>query len=447
MREPHDSRAPLAATVLDMRDRLVSWFLECALPVWDAHGVDRSSGGYFETLAASTSAHGYAAAGALRRGRVVARQIYAFDVGQRLGWCSAHTDPVAHGSRFLFTHLHAGGGRFHTDFDLQAGRPVSPFSLYEQAFYLFTLARLRAGAIDPARVELTAGQCFERLCREFGRAQGGFEESNPPSLPLKSNPHMHLLEAALEWCEVDAGTRWVGLARSLVSLCLTRFCDPSTGAIREYFNAEWQPADGALGQVVEPGHQFEWAWLLMRWAQHTESTPAERRDCLTAAERLVRIGETSGVDPQRGVAVNEIWLDGSPKDRSAKLWPQTERLKAWCAMLERAVMPEGAVITAADLMHEGDDIQKGADRAARFDAACEGILKAAQGMSLYFRTDAPGLWHEVCLVDGSFEAGPTKASSLYHVVCAINELCKTSSRSFKNMLYSRELYPSGQGLG
>jgi mannose-6-phosphate isomerase len=413
MRETHEPRTPGAVAVLQTKHRLLSWFLERALPVWDANGIDRRSGGYFETLEPSNGAGGFVASGRVRRGRVVARQIYVFDVARRYGWRSADGDGAVHGAQFLFSRLYAGGGAFHTDLDLESLQPLAPFSLYEQAFYLFALARLRAAHWDVERVDEAALGCLNRLRSSFGRAGGGFEESSPPSLPLKSNPHMHLLEAALEWLEVDAAPGWVLLARELVRLCLTRFSDASNGAIREYFNSDWAPADGEAGRVVEPGHQFEWAWLLMRWARSVHSTEAERLDCVSAAERLVHIGETWGVDPRRRVAINEIWDDMTQKDASAKLWPQTERVKARCAMLDCADTP------------------------SRFEDACAGIVIAAEGLLQYLRTDVPGLWYELCDGDGAFAAGPSKASSFYHVVCAIDELCKTSSGPLMSMLYSR----------
>ncbi len=399
--------------MIDIKHRLLSWFLERALPVWYANGIDRRCGGYFETLEAPCGPASVTAAGRVRRGRVVARQIYVFEVADRYGWRVPDADAVAHGAEFLFSRLYNGDGSFYSGFDLDSRQPVASFSLYEQAFYLFALARLRAAGWDDGRVLDAAAKCLNRLRSDFGRREGGFEESSPPSLPLKSNPHMHLLEAALEWLDVDAAPAWVDLARDLVRLCLTQFSDAASGAIREYFNFEWAPADGDAGRVVEPGHQFEWAWLLMRWAKCPHCTEAERSESVKAAERLVRIAEAWGVDSKRGVAINEIWDDMTHKDTQAKLWPQTERLKARCAMLDRADTP------------------------ARIDDACDGIVTAAQGLLQYLRTDVPGLWYEVCDGHGAFAAGPSKASSFYHVVCAIDELCKTSSGPSMSVLYSR----------
>jgi mannose/cellobiose epimerase-like protein (N-acyl-D-glucosamine 2-epimerase family) len=133
----------------------------------------------------------------------------------------------------------------------------------------------------------------------------------------------------------------------LVTLCLTYFTDSRTGAIREYFDDRWQPLAEA-GRIVEPGHQFEWAWLLLKWGDLPQIDESQRIASRRAANSLVDIGERWGIDPTRGVAINEIWDDMARKDPAAKLWPQTERIKAWCATLARsptAVEVERAAIS------------------------------------------------------------------------------------------------------
>jgi mannose-6-phosphate isomerase len=393
----------MAAAVIAVRDQLLAWLRDQVLPLWHQHGVDRTSGGYFEDISSNGPQGVLQTSGRVRRGRVVARQIYVFDAGRRLGWHSS-SDAATHGCEYLFTRLHAGDGLFHTSIDAGTHAPTASFSLYEHAFYLLALASLKATAAGRHPIEATAVRCLERLRAGYGKAIGGFEESNPRGLPLKANPHMHLLEAALEWIDAASDEHratWIALAREIVGLCLTRFSDAATGAIREYFDAEWRPSPGPDGRVLEPGHHFEWAWLLIRWGASTHSSISEGAMCRVAARRLIEIGEGWGVDPRRRIAINEIWDDMSPKDLAAKLWPQTERLKAWCSLLEIA----GTV--------------------AERESACNHIVIAAQGLLRYRRGEAPGLWHEVCAPDGKFPPGPSKASSLYHIVRAVDALCKT----------------------
>ena len=415
MTEMDESCVPSAGAVISIQNRLLGWFRDHALPLWDRHGVDRRSGGYFENISSLGPDRNLEVSGDVRRGRVVARQIYVFDVGRQLGWQSDISNPVAHGCEYLFSRLHLGDGLFHTSVDAATHEPRSAFDLYEQAFYLFALAHLNDTLADRYPIAATAARCLQRLRDGFGKSIGGFEESTPPSLPLKSNPHMHLLEAALAWVDATVGLTqrpWIELARELVGLCLTRFMDASSGAIREYFDYRWQPMAGDAGRIVEPGHQFEWAWLLMQWSASPHSSAAERAACIRAAQRLIDIGERWGVDPVRGVAINEIWDDMTTKDAAAKLWPQTERVKAWCAMLQRA------------------------ETAAEAERACQSIARAAQGLAKYMRTEPPGLWHEECSPEGEFSIGPTKGSSFYHVVCAIDVLRKTVSAHLASVLYS-----------
>jgi mannose-6-phosphate isomerase len=140
----------------------------------------------------------------------------------------------------------------------------------------------------------------------------------------------------------------------------------------------------------------------MQWASSPHAGVPEGGACLEAADQLVEHGERWGVDEVRGVVINELWDDMTVKDSAAKLWPQTERVKAWCAILSRA------------------------QTHAEVERACGRIAAAARGMSKYLRVDVPGLWHEVCATEGHFPAGPTRASSLYHIACAVDVLtCAT----------------------
>lgn len=394
-------------SVCSLHDELIAWLLNDALPLWDRHGVDRGSGGYFETLRWDATARWVESAGDLRRGRVVARQIYCFDVGRRLGWKSMQSDPVEHGCAFLFSRLHRHDGLFHAAVDVKFDQPQPLFSLYEYAFYLFALARISPTRSAEFPVTETATLCLRQLHRTWRKSNKGFEESSPATLPLKSNPHMHLLEAALAWIEVAAdveGAPWVQLADEIVELCLGHFIDSRTGAIREYFDASWWPMPEESGGIVEPGHQFEWAWLLTRWADSKYCGADRGRACRDVAARLVDIGERHGVDLVRGVAFNELWDDMTPKDLAAKVWPQTERIKAWCALME------------------------GAPTQAEAERACDFLAASIRGLLRYFMDEPPGLWQELLLPDGSFTSEPCKASSFYHIVCAIDTLGRTLNR-------------------
>jgi len=211
--------------------------------------------------------------------------------------------------------------------------------------------------------------------------------------PFWANPHMHLLEAALAWMEVDADPVWSALAERIARLALSAFIDPQSGALREHFGPDWRPAAGPAGRIVEPGHQFEWAWLLRRWG-----VARGRPDAIAAAARLFEVGAGFGVDRGRGVAVNSIKDDFTALDRSARLWPQTEWIKAAVILAD-----------AAEDKTERDHLLSEAL------AGCEGLM-------LYLDTPVLGAWRDKLQPSGVFIDEAAPASSLYHIVGAVRAL-------------------------
>jgi mannose-6-phosphate isomerase len=103
----------------------------------------------------------------------------------------------------------------------------------------------------------------------------------------------------------------------------------ATGALIDYFDADLKPPAGEEGRIVEPGHCFEWAWLFERLAQWDVPGATQISDGMTAFARRY------GLDRTRGVAINEVTTDGAIRNPAARLWPQTERLKAAPARLRR----------------------------------------------------------------------------------------------------------------
>jgi len=370
------------------RDALTAWLLQDALPLWWRVDADHKAGGFYEQIGMDGKP-----IDGVRRVRVPARQIYSFATGRDLGW-NGPMEAVEHGLNFLITKCYSPR-RFFWSNVTPDGAPIGrEFDLYDNAFGLFALAVAFAVRSDRVLLATLADTIRENLIENWAHPLGGFEEAIPPVLPLRANPHMHLLEAALAWIQVDpASEEWNLRADELVELCLAKFLHPKNGCVREFFDGDWNPMPGDEGRIVEPGHQFEWAWLLARWG-----LMRQRVDALSAAKRLVLLGERFGVDPLRGIAFNEIWDDLSPKDRNARLWPQTERIKGW--------------LTMASLGETEDEI----------DDAFARVARAASGLRLYFDTPVRGLWRDRMDASGQFVDEPAPASSLYHIVCAIAEM-------------------------
>jgi len=81
---------------------------------------------------------------------------------------------------------------------------------------------------------------------------------------------------------------------------------------------------GAVDNWYEPGHQFEWYFLL-------ESSPLLRDSKLHAAlDRAFAFTEQYGVVQSSGAvrAMLDLKMDGRPKDSTQRIWAQAEYLRA-----------------------------------------------------------------------------------------------------------------------
>ena len=368
------------ARIAKHHSQLCSWLCDAAYPVWSTRGVD-PAGGFHERLGMDGEPLAEP-----RRSRVNPRQAYCFAMAHSLGWRGDSARLVKHGLEYWVAKYRRPDGLYRTLVNADGSVRDDRALLYDQAFGLLAFNVSSVGEMCAH----CAGQSFELLNlvhKHMKRPGMGFESGVPASLPLQSNPHMHLFEAALAGCEMSSeNSSWKPLADELAELALTKFIDPASGALREFFDSSWNPAPGIEGHIIEPGHQFEWAWLLLRWGG------AKNARARAAALKLIDIGERHGV--RNGLATNSLLDDFSPHDAGARLWPQTERLKA--------------AAIAARLTGE----------AKYFSMA----VAAADGLMRYLDTPIPGLWRDRIDAGGRVVDEPAPASSFYHLVAAIAEI-------------------------
>jgi mannose-6-phosphate isomerase len=305
----------------------------------------------------------------------------------RLGWGGQWREAVETGLETIDRHCrHPESGFLHS-LDTENRPRETRRDLYDQAFVATAEAYGAEALGDPGRIE-RARAVFAELDRAWHRWPAGYWEGELPDPAYRrQNPHMHLLEAALAIRQ----SRWGNHAdlvrcEQIAGWFARHFFDRERGLLPEYFDQDLVVAADERMQTVEPGHHFEWAWLL------GELKAAGGSDLSAIGERLWGFGLRHGIDRGRNVAVDELHFDGRVKSERARLWPQTERLKAAIAMRDEAE-----------------------------------ILAAFDGLQPYLATPAPGACHDKMLPAGGFEAEPTRASSLYHIVCAYAELLRFAS--------------------
>ena len=375
----HDRQYAISNGFVTAAERLRHWLFEAALPLWWRVGADHALGGYYERI----SFDGRPVI-LPRRSRVTARLTFCYCEAGQLGWSGPWREAGRHALTSLRERFGQNDGTVISTVDQDGSILDATFDLYNQAFALLAYA-CGHGMLDPCGGwQSQAYALVGTLKRDFAHPDRGFREDREGRVTLRANPHMHLLEAALAWLIIDPNPMWRDLADEIATLCLDRFIDHDTAALREFFASDWAPVSGIQGKVLEPGHHYEWAFLLDRWAKLTG------RERPPQVPKLIAFADAKGLDRKRRVAINGIRLDGSVADPVARLWPQTERIRAY--LIDR---------------HDGDEAR-----------LCEAIE------TLFRYLDAPmfGLWYENLAADGQFAAEAAPATSLYHIVGAIAEL-------------------------
>jgi mannose-6-phosphate isomerase len=368
------------ASIKTRHRELCSWLLDVAYPLWSTKGVD-PAGGFFERLGQDGKPLAEP-----RRSRVTPRQAYCFAMGPSMGWRGDAAELVRHGLDFWCAKFQRPDGLFRTLINADGSVADDRAITYDQAFGLLAF-NLGATLGDWRAVrERQAQELLRAILQHTKRPTGGFENGVPKSLPLESNPHMHLFEATLAGSEVCAEcSLWKPLADEIAEFSLAHFFDRN-GLLHEFFDEDWKFTAGVPGRIVEPGHQFEWAWLLLRWSG--DKHPKAR----AAALKMIEVTEAHCI--RDGLALQQVLDDFSPHDGSARLWPQTERLKA--AALAARITGEARYFSMA--------------------------ASAAEALQRYLATPIPGLWYDRIDGAGKIVDEPAPASTFYHLVVAVAEI-------------------------
>jgi len=300
--------------------RLKSWSNHVVLPFWAETGFDRDSGSFYERLDFS----GNPLPSFPQRTLVQGRQIYVFSQAAQLGWLPEGAELAIHAAETMIRRHWCSDGNPGWIFSITADGVVADNTRdsYSHAFALYGLAWAFGLHQDPRYLAI-ADQTFEFLDTFLAsKKYGGVLCNNRDSGPTKrQNPHMHLFEAALAWYEVSGKDRFIARANEIFGLFSGKFFQKQTSILAETFHEDWVPFAGVEGRIFEPGHHFEWVWLLHRYARTTGQTVDDRANALfTKAMEFGQRGE---------LFVDGVRDDGVITDAGTRIWPQTEALKAF----------------------------------------------------------------------------------------------------------------------
>jgi mannose/cellobiose epimerase-like protein (N-acyl-D-glucosamine 2-epimerase family) len=259
---------------------------------------------------------------------------------------------------------------------------------YAYAFLLFALAwarKLLGERVDRKIVVDLIDHLKANLSHESGQ---GFIDGLPrPDVHLRQNPQMHLFEAVLAVDEAFSSPEARALSHELYRLFCTRLFDKRRRALPERHDDSWRSIT-ATDAVFEPGHHFEWIWLLDRYA----ACSGERVEDIVAS--LADRAYAEGVD-RHGAVVEAVALDGSWRVESRRCWGTCEGLKAATSDFENGRTPDLAM-----------------ERVARFLYALR---------TLFLSSPFAGGWVDRLDAQGKPLVGYVPSTTLYHIFLATAE--------------------------
>jgi len=370
--------------------RLREWAIGQALPLWAGAGFNRAQGRFEERL----SLAGVPIVDAPQRLIVQARQIYSYGLATRRGWHRGR-DLVEEAYASMIRDFHRPDGRDGWVFSVARDGTVTDATrdLYSHAFVLLGMASY-VQATGSSQALAIADETLAYIDSALGAANGGYFDALPrPDALRRQNPHMHILEGLLSLWTASGERRYLARAEKIFELFAAHFFQPDHGVLGEYYDDRLERAAGITGDIVEPGHHYEWVWLL-RWLERESG-----RAVGPYADGLYRHADAHGYSAD-GLIMDEVLRDGRAHKRSHRTWPVTEAVK-------------------------GNLAEAGAGRPGAMDKAA---ALADRLHERFLSPVVPGGWMDRLDEHGRPATDFMPASTLYHVLCMLDELEGFASR-------------------
>mgnify|MGYP001440439155 CR=1 FL=1 len=263
---------------------------------------------------------------------------------------------------------------------------------YALAFVLLSFSYYFEASQDPRALEyIERTHLF--LQNNMACQNGGFLEHFPSTEDSvrRQNPHMHLLEGYLAAYKATQKQAYKEEIKKLLDLMTKVFFDASSNSLIEYFHQDWSVHE-IFGVGIEPGHHFEWIWLL-----HQAYKLFPNQHYLDIASLLWKKAQNHGFDPRGGIYNQIHATTGDIRDAEKRIWPMTEYLKALCA-------------------HQ--------------PTAPETLLKINESLEFLFShyLAEDGAWHEYLDAQNQIKEYPLPGTTSYHIFLGLIEVINWFTR-------------------
>ncbi len=246
-----------------------------------------------------------------------------------------YRDWTAHGLAFVINHHRHDNGHFVWQIDA-SGSGDNRALVYGHAFVMLAAAWAARLDIDGAAALISETMGF--LEKYFWEAEhGGYADERDPDLAILApyrgqNANMHMVEALLAAFDATGEMRYLERANVIAKQFTVTLADRANGQIWEHYNENWthdwaynkdKPDDLFKPWGFQPGHQIEWAKLLLQIDAHQPDAWHKDR-----AITLYHTAMTKGWDEEYGGLVYGYAPDGSFADDHKYYWVQAEAIAA-----------------------------------------------------------------------------------------------------------------------
>ncbi|CCN81979.1 putative N-acyl-D-glucosamine 2-epimerase [Vibrio nigripulchritudo SFn27] len=368
------------------------WLEQHALPLWLGKGFDEKNGLFVEGLL--TPGQTYFEPGI--RFRVQPRQVYVYCHATKLGMIDGLPQIESAVTRGFPKFESENGGYF---FSINNKR--DPHSMeteaYDIAFALLGYA-WHFNLTNSQQSKHQLESIFEWLEQHLSDKQnGGYFSSDTNRVLRSQNPHMHLFETTLVCYQFTQDQRWLSRAKNLYHLFKSKFL--GTNCLQEFFDSQLNPKH-EKSERIDPGHHYEWIWLLN---QYRNMTGEDTRKEIHTLQQFVNLHGHN----ENGLVRDEVLIDGETLRSTSRLWCQTEYLKAQIALWETDKLNTYRV----------------------------GISEAVNNIFKFYLDEAEhGLWIDQVDENGLPIHYKSPASTFYHLFLAFSELIRVASEPHSNSL-------------
>lgn len=312
-------------------------FARVVLPMWRGPGFNEALGLPYEAVAGD----GRTPLPVTRyRAMACARQLFVFSQAGAAAHAQRLFDMLLH-----YFQDHKRGGWFYS-VDAQGAPLDTTKDLYTHAFVVFACAEYaaRSGNRDARDTLQRTSELIEtRFAVRNGEPAHGLlhaalsADFATVTSSLQQNPLMHLTEAWLAARDATGDAAFDSALERLGGAIARVFVHAPTGCIAELPLVAQLQSEGAANRL-EPGHQFEWFWLVRQ-----AGAPLEASGLHEALERAFRFAQQQGVDPATGGVAAALDESGRMQDATQRIWAQSEYLRALAVHGEaqtRALLPQ-----------------------------------------------------------------------------------------------------------